>query len=206
MLGVIVGLAMMVAGWTLAGWPGQPEEATEDGSPESAATAPARGSSSVPTEAPSPASETAHGGRIAAPEHEERIIRWREALASGSDPRARQGLALALLAAGQFYEAHTQAETILAESPEDVDGLYVSAAVRLRMGQPSRALPLLEELLERRPNHVPALVAKGQALERAGHPDLALAPWRRALGVVGGENREIEALIRSVESSVPADS
>jgi Flp pilus assembly protein TadD len=72
------------------------------------------------------------------------------------------------------------------------------------MGQWSRALPLLERALEQAPDHIPALTAKGQALFKAGHANAAVTTWQRALELSGGENSQVEELLRQVpEGTAP---
>lgn len=109
----------------------------------------------------------------------------------------RRRLALELLRQGDFYGAFAESERILERAPNDVEGLFVQGAVRVRMGQPSQALPLLDRVLEQLPDHVGALTAKGKALARAGHADQAEALWRRALELAGGSDPQIEELLRT---------
>jgi len=116
----------------------------------------------------------------------------------------RKRLAIELLRRAQFYAAFDEAGRILEQSPDDVDGLFVTAAIRVRMGQPSRALPLLERVLEQAPDHVPALTAKGQALLKTGHADTAVAVWNRALELSGGSNSQVEEMLRSVPAGAGA--
>ena len=195
-IGLLIGVVMLGVGWLLAGRSEEPASPA----PAAASTARAPASPGALGAAANPHAEVpSHGGAELDREHQERIERWRAAVEQGSDPQARQRLALVLLEAGQFYEAFAESEKILASSPEDLDGLYVQGAVRVRMGQSQRALPLLEKVLAERPDHVAALVAKGRALQKAGHPDLAVASWRRALEAAGGRNDEIERMIQTVE-------
>jgi tetratricopeptide (TPR) repeat protein len=112
----------------------------------------------------------------------------------------RKRLALELLRREQFYAAFDEAARILEQAPDDIDGLFVTAAIRIRMGQPSRALPLLERVLEQAPDHVPALTAKGQALLKGGHTETAIAVWKRALELSGGRNAQVEELLGAVEA------
>jgi regulator of sirC expression with transglutaminase-like and TPR domain len=79
----------------------------------------------------------------------------------------RRRLALELLRQEDFYGAFAASQRILEVAPDDLDGLFVQGAVRVRMGQPSRALPLLERVLEQAPDHAPALAARAQALADA---------------------------------------
>lgn len=188
--GVVVGaalVALVAAGWWLGG-------SRADNGP-----APENHPASIAAQPPGAAEASPHAGGAASGAEDAETGRLRAEVAADPDRiDARKKLALRLLRQGRFYGAFEEAGEVLARAPEDVDGLFVVAAVRVRMGQPSQALPLLEKVLARTPDHVLALTAKGQALLKAGHDAAAIETWQRALELSGGSNRQVEELIRGV--------
>lgn len=187
-LGLAIGLAALAVGWRLGGPDG------ERGGPTPSAPPPPAPPATTAPQLPAAAADRAHGAGPKTEAASSRIAALREAVAQGGDADDRRRLAVALLDTEQYYPAYEVAEELLAADPDDVEALYVSAAVRVRMGQPSRALPLLDKVLAARPDHVGALVARGRALERAGHPDLAIDSWRRAIDA-GADAAELTAMI-----------
>lgn len=115
------------------------------------------------------------------------------------DLSARKRYALALLSTAQLFPAFEQAQEILAASPEDPDGLYITAFVRLEMGQTEAAVELFDRLLGGEPQHVPALVGKGLARARSGDTEGARALWTRAIQASGGDNPQIERLLAALD-------
>ncbi|MGH9379016.1 MAG: hypothetical protein ACRD2Z_00135, partial [Thermoanaerobaculia bacterium] len=118
------------------------------------------------------------------------------------DPRdlaARKRYALALLGTAQLFPAFQQAQEILGASPEDPDGLYITAFVRLEMGRDEVAVELFDRLLARYPQHAPALVGKGLASARSGDAEAARAAWTQALQASGGDNPQIERLLAALD-------
>ncbi len=188
-------VALVAAGWWLGG--GQ-----ADREPAPVAERETAGSPAV---SPTSPEVSPHEGAAPSPAEDAETLRLRSELAADPDRIAvRQDLALRLLRRGDFYGAFDQANELLERAPDNLDGLFVVAAVRVRMGQPSRALPLLEKILERAPEHVGALTAKGQALLKAGHDAAAIEIWQRALELSGGSNRQIEELLRSATEAAAA--
>jgi predicted Zn-dependent protease len=185
-----VGFVLLVGlGWMLAGRPapGEPAEAPPP--------APTKAVPDVAADQASP-----HTGAEFEVVHDPEIDRLRADLTSAPERLdLRKRLALELLRREQYYAAFDEAARVLEQAPDDVDGLFVTAAIRIRMGQPSRALPLLERVLEQAPDNVPALTAKGQALLKGGHTGAAVAVWKRALELSGGHNAQVEELLASVE-------
>lgn len=115
------------------------------------------------------------------------------------DLSARKRYALALLGTAQLFPAFEQAQEILAASPEDPDGLYITAFVRLEMGQTEVAVELFDRLLAGEPQHVPALVGKGLARARSGDTEAARALWTQAIQASGGDNPQIERLLAALD-------
>ena len=185
--GAVAGVLLVVlvaVGWKLGG------------SAETAQPAPPPSTAGAPVAAQEPSPHTDADLELAV---DPEIERLRSELAAAPDRLdLRKRLAIELLRRAQFYAAFDEAKAILDQDPDDVDGLFVTAAIRVRMGQPSRALPMLERVLEQVPDHVPALTAKGQALLKAGHTDRAVAAWNRALELSGGSNAQVEEMLRSV--------
>ncbi len=202
-LGLVFGVAALAFGWWLAGR----EAATRDVTNEVPVSArhPAVGTTSPATpggggvgRGVDPATrqreaERAHRAAGLSADARRQIEAWR---AAGGGDAAPVELALSLLEDENYYQAFEIANSILAEDPEHVDARYVVAAVRVRMGQPSQALPLLDAVLEAAPDHLEAGIMRGKALRKAGHEDLAAAQWRSALLLAGGSHPEIEALLR----------
>lgn len=116
------------------------------------------------------------------------------------DLSARKRYALALLGTAQLFPAFEQAQEILAASPEDPDGLYITAFVRLEMGQTEVAVELFDRLLAGEPQHVPALVGKGLARARSGDAEGARALWTQAIQASGGDNPQIERLLAALDA------
>lgn len=116
------------------------------------------------------------------------------------DLSARKRYALALLGTAQLFPAFQQAQEILAASPEDPDGLYITAFVRLEMGQTEAAVELFDRLLAGEPQHVPALVGKGLARARSGDTEGARALWTQAIQASGGDNPQIERLLAALDA------
>lgn len=115
------------------------------------------------------------------------------------DLSVRKRYALALLGTAQLFPAFEQAQEILAASPEDPDGLYITAFVRLEMGQTEVAVELFDRLLAGEPQHVPALVGKGLARARSGDTEAARALWTQAIQASGGDNPQIERLLAALD-------
>lgn len=118
------------------------------------------------------------------------------------DLSARKRYALGLLGTGQFFHAFEQAQEILTAVPQDPDGLYVAAMVRLQMGQDEAAVELFDGVLEQFPQHVLALTGKGVALYRAGNQLGARSLWEQAMNASGGNNPQVEHLLEMLEARV----
>ncbi|MFN7962955.1 MAG: tetratricopeptide repeat protein [Thermoanaerobaculia bacterium] len=110
-------------------------------------------------------------------------------------------LAVLLLSAGRPVEAFEVADELLKKAPEDADGLFVSAQVRLEMGQWGRAADLFERVIAQHPDHVSALLGLGRAQSQLGQKAAAVASWERGLAAAGGHHAELEQLLASARSS-----
>lgn len=108
---------------------------------------------------------------------------------------ARKELALVYVENEFYVTAIEHAAKILKLAPEDPDGLYVEAIVRMKMGQNRRATDLLDRVLAQHPNHVAALEAKGLVQLRTGDTTGAVATWERGLAAAGGQHPELERLL-----------
>ncbi|MDX1644984.1 MAG: tetratricopeptide repeat protein, partial [Thermoanaerobaculia bacterium] len=131
--------------------------------------------------------------------------------ADPSDLVASKQLALALLAAEQYFEAFEVSQQILVARPNDPDALYVQGMVRMTMGQDEVALELLDRVLEQYPNHVLALAGRGMIFMRAGDREAAVLVWERALEAAGGSHPDLEGLLAMARAAPqgagePADS
>lgn len=142
-------------------------------------------------------------GAALSAEDRARIEQLRQAVeASPSDLSARKRYALALLGTGQFFHAFQQAQEILEAAPQDPDGLYVAAMVRLQMGQDEAAVELFDGVLSQFPQHVLALTGKGVAMYRAGNELGARVLWQQAMEASGGKNPQVEHLLEMLEARV----
>lgn len=189
LIGFLGGAAMVALVAVLVFWAG------EDARPrEGAVETPAMGMED--DEHPSPAMTADVAARI-------QTLRERVE-ADPSDVVAHKQLALALLAAEQFFEAFEVSQSILASRPDDPDGLYVQGMVRLTMGQDEVALELLERVLEQYPNHILALAGRGMIFLRRGDREAAILVWERALEAAGGEHPDIEGLLEMARSEPTA--
>lgn len=117
---------------------------------------------------------------------------------------ARKQLMVLLAQSQQFVEAMKHAEKVLSVDPEDPDGLYISAAVRLTMGRNEEAIALIDRVLARFPDHVLAHLVRGSALLRLGRRDEGREAWEAALQAAGGSSPDIEALIAEEFAGGPA--
>ncbi len=154
-----------------------------------------------------PASDTPHpeAGDLP-PEIADRVAAIASRLESAPDDLdARKDLGYTYLGAGRFVEAFRQGEEILARRPEDPDGLYLTAIVRLTMGQWQDADQLLARALATDPEHVDSLTATGIIRLQLGDYEQAIAIWKRGLAAVGGANPMIERLIRLAEEGRPPE-
>ena len=150
--------------------------------------------------------ENPHPGADLPPEVAERVATIHTYLEGQPDDlNARKELGYTYLGASRFVEAYQQAEAILTRSPEDPDGLYMQAVVRLTMGQVQIAEELLQRALSSDPHHVDALTASGIIdLQRGDYPT-AIATWKRGLEAIGGSQPMIERLIALAEEGRPVE-
>ena len=123
------------------------------------------------------------------------------AAAAPNDLLARKRLALGRLDAGLFFESFKDAEAILAERPEDPDGLFIQGVVRLSMGDAAAALDRLDRVLARYPEHLQAMIYRGLALARTGDMDQATGTWEMALEMAGGSHPDLEMLLQQAYAS-----
>ena len=126
--------------------------------------------------------------------------------ADPSDLVSRKTLAVLLLDLGQLLPSFQQAEILLEQNPDDIDGLFIHGMVRLRMGQDEIATELFNRVLSQRPDHVRALLGLGAVALRTGDRNKAIEIWQQALDVTGGQDPEIQELIsmaRAAEAGEP---
>lgn len=120
--------------------------------------------------------------------------------ANPRDLPARKALTETFVMEGFFVEAFEQTETILADSPGDVDALYFQGLVRLTMGQGDQALVLLDRALTTQPDFVSARLVRGITRLRAEDREGAIEDWRAGLQAAGGAHPGLEQLLRLAES------
>ncbi len=159
--------------------------------------------------APSPPQQAAAGGEMP-PDHppagegsaDPAIASLEARLQSNPDDFAtRKQLALSYLDNRMLFQAFQEAQNILATVPQDPDGLYISAVVRLAMGDSQSAASLLDQVLAQFPEHVLAWVYRGLALQQLGDFDGAVASWERGLAAAGGRHPELEQMIAQLKAA-----
>jgi tetratricopeptide (TPR) repeat protein len=111
------------------------------------------------------------------------------------DVMARKRLALLLVSNDQFVPAFQEARALLEQDPDDIDGLYVEAVVRIQMGQGDSALVLLDRVIELFPDHVQALGWRGIVLYQGGDVTGAVESWERGIQTAGGSHPELEEMV-----------
>jgi predicted TPR repeat methyltransferase len=97
--------------------------------------------------------------------------------------RARQCFfdGLQALEAGRLDDAERSFEASLALVPGRASTLTNLGAVRIRLGRPAEALPLLDEAVAAQPEHVEGWLQRALALERLGRDAEALPCFERVL-------------------------
>jgi tetratricopeptide (TPR) repeat protein len=121
------------------------------------------------------------------------------------DLDARKALTEAFVKEGLFFEAFEQSERILAQSPNDVDGLYFQGLIRLTMGQDQAAIELLDRAIAAEPGFVSARLVRGLSKLRLDQRDAAIADWRAGLEAAGGRHEGLERLLQMAESGASAE-
>ena len=119
---------------------------------------------------------------------------------------------LAALEAGDWARAETALEASLRLLPGRPSTLLNLAAVRLRLGRPADALPLLDALLAQQPGDAEAWGHRGNALAALGRHADALACFDRVLALVPAQPAALRqralvlnALGRHAEALAPLD-
>ena len=86
-----------------------------------------------------------------------------------------------LLQSGQYPEAHSQLETVVAANPDYVEGLRLLAGTKQILGDAAHAELLLQRALEIDPKWTPTLTALAELLLNAGRNDEAVTLLQRAV-------------------------
>lgn len=160
---------------------------------------------SAPSAKP-PSAMPQHTSVPLSPEAQARITPLEARLeADPDDLAARKQLAVVLLQNQQLMPAFEHASVILASQPQDPDGLYVHAVVRLAMGQAPRALELLDEILLRYPDHALALEARARTQRKIGDLTGAERTAQRARSAARGNASEVEKLITAASDGSLAE-
>ncbi len=107
----------------------------------------------------------------------------------------RRSAAKRYLEAADYLRAFDAASEVLAQSPNDVDGLYVHAAVRAQMGQGRRAHALLDQVLTADPTYLNAFVLRGMLYLRSGQRETAIATWETGLGLAKNGHSQLEHML-----------
>jgi tetratricopeptide (TPR) repeat protein len=99
---------------------------------------------------------------------------------AGRDVATRRLLAQALIAAGQPAEALQELQAARAAAPEDLELAFALAGAYLRMGQPERAAPIFQRIVQARPLPETHLLI-GRTYREFGRYDEARAELTAAL-------------------------
>jgi len=91
----------------------------------------------------------------------------------------QQGLAAHM--AGRLDEAQSCYETLLAQFPNQFDGLHLLGYIAHQRGQHARAVELIRQALEIDPTQASAHLNLGNAIAALQHPELALSCFDRAI-------------------------
>src|SRR5580692_9227978 len=86
-----------------------------------------------------------------------------------------------LLQSGQFAEAHSQLDALVAAHPDYVEGLRLLAGTKQVLGDLSPVEPLLRRALRIDPEWTPTLTALAELLLMSGRHDEALPLLQRAV-------------------------
>jgi tetratricopeptide (TPR) repeat protein len=114
---------------------------------------------------------------------------------------ARDRLATVLLNAHQAPEAQPHLEYLHKRRPVDLELAVRLARCRDLLGQQDEAARLLDEVLARRPDYVPALAERGKLALRAGQRDEAEKWIRKALARLPGDVTLLRPLHLCLEQS-----
>ncbi len=167
--------------------------------PDAETEAPAQTPPSISARAQEPVPTSAEAPRHSAPisaETRDRIAPLEARLAADpGDLPVRKQLAVVLLREQQLMLAYEHASEILKARADDPDGLYIHGVVRLAMGHAPRAIELLDRVLVRYPNHVPALEARAEAQRKIGDEGGAALTAERARLATRGGDSEVEQLL-----------
>ncbi len=142
-----------------------------------------------------------HSAAPLSPEVRGRIAPLQAKLAADpNDFATRKQLAVILLQNQQLMAAYEHSMQILATHPDDPDGLYVHAVVRLAMGHATKTLELLDRVLARYPQHAMALQARAEAQRKIGDETGAALSEAKAQEAARGNKSDVEQLLAAAES------
>lgn len=122
----------------------------------------------------------AHGHREAGLEMARRAVAWYQSRPAAEMRDYQESLLYALVQTGQWAEAKVIADTLLAESPDDVDRLGCTGALAARLGDEVQACQIAAKLRDR----------------AADCRDGDATYWRACIAVQLGDRREGMALLR----------
>jgi tetratricopeptide (TPR) repeat protein len=101
-----------------------------------------------------------------------------------------------LLQAGQFAEAHSQLETLVAANPNYVEGLRLLAGTKQALGDLTQVEALLRRALDLDPQWTPTLTALAEFLLTVGRSDEAVPLLQRAVQGLPAYPRAALLLVR----------
>jgi len=122
----------------------------------------------------------AHGNREAALDMAKRAVGWYQARPAAETREYQESLLYALIHAERWVEAKVIADTLLAESPDDIDRLGCAGTLAARLGDEVQARRIAAMLRDR----------------TADCRDADATYWRACIAVQLGDRREGMALLR----------
>ncbi len=102
---------------------------------------------------------------------------------TAQDHDAAVAKAKAALQKGQVRDAASAAEALLAEAPDDLDGLYILAVAQRYLKQPGEALKTLDRLKTAHPAYGRAYQEVGHVLRAQGDTGAAISAFERAVNL-----------------------
>ena len=122
-----------------------------------------------------------------------RYSQLQQALAVNPDDLAsHREAAQLLLTGGQLIGAFQHAQEVERLAPEDPDGLYVQAIVRMTIGQDEQALGLIDRVISMDLARIPAYIVRGVIQLRMGDRDGGIETWERGLAMAGGRHPALD--------------
>jgi putative PEP-CTERM system TPR-repeat lipoprotein len=113
------------------------------------------------------------------------ITLMQEALRTSDSAEFRTVLGMGLLGSGQVGSATAELEAALRKDPAHTQAGVALSGLYMRRGQPARAVPIIESLVQRQPNSAGLHDLLGMALAQTGKVAAARAAFERAIALDG---------------------